>query len=166
MRCVVCDGEIQATPHHLNGKSNESEFPNLLPVNLELHNGLRRKGERPEDLKQELRTRALCDRANKHFRSGYVTRAYGCLRLAYAMPTHFYAENYRKFEEELALAAHCLYFLRRSASNAPLDMVWSILHWLLDREIEPALQEHKVRPPFGEAWLLAELASWLTEFGC
>lgn len=164
LRCVVSRGDdIRGCPHHLNGRPNESEFPNLLPLNLELHNGLRRKAESPENLKPELRSDSLLARADEHFRVGRVAQAYGCLRLAYAMCTHFHAETEPVLE--LRLAAHCLYFLRRSVGRAPLDMVCSILEWILEREIQPMLTANRIRPPFGEFCLLTELGSWLNEFG-
>jgi hypothetical protein len=82
MRCVVCEGEIQGTPHHLNGKSNESEFPNLLPVNWQLHNGLARKGEKPEDLPLQLRTRARNLQSNTRLILGSNRRGSSALYLA------------------------------------------------------------------------------------
>jgi len=165
LRCVVSEGNVKGCPHHLNGRPQDSEFPNLLPVNLELHNVLRRKKEIPEDVMIQLRTEKLVDRANEHFRSGRVPQAYGCLRLAYAMCAHYHTEQRRDMEKELSLAAHCLYFLRRSTASAPQELVFSTLDWLLEQEIYPTLDENTIRPPFGDFCLLVELASWLNEFG-
>jgi hypothetical protein len=138
-------------------------FPNLVPLSLELHNGLKREQEEPDKLKPELKAISLKESAETYFRAGQTTRSYGCLRLAYALSRHFHKRRLRQFEMELELAAQALYFLRRSTGWDRETLTYSALNWLLERELLPTLQERKVLPPFGRFCLLIELGSWLSE---
>src|SRR6185503_13097519 len=160
-RCIITG--IKSSPHHLNGRPDESNFENLVPLNLEFHNGLRTKGETPDNLKPALRTDELIAAGRLHFAAGRLPQAYGCLRLAYSIYAHYYIG--REPEGELSTAAHCLYFLRRSATTPVLDLIWSRLRWIIEREIQSTITAFIHRPPFGEFCLLTELASWLSEFG-
>jgi len=163
--CVVTGNpQAQASIHHLDGDPGNSALPNLVPLSLNLHVGLKKnlKGDR---LRPELREMNLRETAERHFKSGRTTSAYGCLRLAYALSTHFLRLSDRDLEAEFQLAAHCLYFLRRSMTATRLDIASANLRYILDHELNETLTDKKIVPPFGEFCLLVELASWLSEFG-
>lgn len=162
--CVVKAGRGRVSPHHLNGVPSQSDFANLIPLSLDLHNGIKRERENPERLPLELHASELAKIANAHFEGGKPTRAYACMRLAYAMSAHFYRQEHRDFDKELQLAAHALYCLRRSTGWQREELAYSALKWLLEREIYPSINHRKVLPPFGRLCLLLELGSWLSEF--
>ncbi len=163
--CVVtAHPEGRASLHHLDGNPSRSDFGNLLPLALDLHNGLR-LGLAPDDLRKELREKPLKKVAENHFRSGDAPRAFGCLRLAYAISAHFQKGFCRDLDAEFQLLAHCLYFLRRCVGQAKLELVYENLRWLLEAELQRTLSSKKVIPPFGSFCLLAELGSWLNELG-
>jgi len=164
--CVVTGRPLtKASLHHLDGDNTFSEFPNLLPLTLDLHNGLRRLGHALDDLRPELRVNRLKETAEAHFKDGRVPQAYGCMRLAHALSAHFSKPTERDLDGEFQLAAHCLYYLRRAIGASRLELVYSNMLCLLHRELKQTLESHKVIPPFGAFCLLIEFGSWLNELG-
>lgn len=163
--CVVTGRpERKASLHHLNGNPAQSRLENLLPLSLDLHNRLR-VGLPCEDLRPELRAENLKMVAEDHFISGDCPKAFGCLRLAHSLSAHFHKPTDRDLEAEFQLLAQSLYFLRRSIGQSPLEIVYENLQWVVEVELETALQSRNLIPPFGSFWILVELGSWLNELG-
>ena len=163
--CVLTgQPEGKASLHHLNGNPAQSRLENLLPLNLDLHNGLS-VGVALEDLRPELRMENLKKVAEVHFKTGDCPKAFGCLRLAYSVSAHFFRAADRELETEFQLLAHCLYFLRRCIGQSPLQTAYDNLQWLVEVELESTLKSRHLIPPFGSFCLLVELGSWLNELG-
>src|SRR4051812_35815216 len=78
--CVLT-GVRRASPHHLNGNRGQSDFPNLVPLTLDLHNGLR-FSLAEDNLRSVLKGAALENTAKEHFRHGRMPHAFACLRLS------------------------------------------------------------------------------------
>ena len=166
LECVVKDDpDVEASIHHLNGDNTYSEFPNLIPLTWDLHNGLKPKQVNPERMQRALHADCLREKAVDHSRAGRSTRAYGCLRLAHALSAHFFKEKSRDIVTEFELAADCLYCLRRTVGEPYLELIYANLLDFLDREMQRILDEKKIIPPYGEFYLLVELGSWLSELG-
>ena len=161
--CILT-GLSKPTPHHLNGDPSDSQFANLLPLNLELHNGLQ-IGVSPDNLDARLQESRLKSAAESHFRLGESNRAYGCLRLVYALSAHYFNKSKRDIDSEMQAAAHCFYFLRRSITEHRSGLGYTILEYLLSHEIPRTLEGRTIIPPYGKFCLLVELASWLCESG-
>lgn len=162
MGCIVTARTGRVSLHHLDGDNTNSIFPNLVPLGLDFHNGLK-NGLDPKDLRGELKLSALTAAAERHFTSGHVSQAYGCMRLAHALSAHFVRRKDRDIDAELQTVAHALYFLRRCIGEAPLELTYAHLEYLLNRELPHSLG--RVLPAFGAFCLLVELASWVNECG-
>jgi len=164
-RCCVVTGHpvTNASLHHLDGNPSFSEFPNLLPLSLDLHTGLK-IGSSPRDWRNERKEESLSSKANDHFRQAKVAQAYGCLRLAYSLSAFFRPPASRDLDREFSLAAYCLFCLRRMGARR-IQLVYANLSCMLDRCLEPTLSKARIIRPYGEFCLLVELASWLNEFG-